>query len=90
MASIWSLEPRLATLLKEAESYPKKNPGFCATDVWYGYECIGLKERLVRLVGWGRLGEDKVLGLSEAYDEAYDRIYQALPDCQHKNKASCF
>ena len=48
------LEPLLIDLLKLAESYPKRSPGFCANAAWYGYGAHGLKDALCKLVGWIR------------------------------------
>lgn len=80
------LEPGLNELYKEAKSI-KPEPGkvFCANVVWYAESPGGrdMKQRLCRLVGWDRRG-DGILGTSEAYDVAYDKIYSALPDCQGK------
>lgn len=76
-------EPRLLDLLREAQAY-RPRPGFCANAIWYGYgRRVGLRERLTRLVGWGRPDRDPVLSTSAAYDVAYETVYQALPDCQH-------
>ena len=92
--SIWALEPRLIVLLAEAREH-QGGEGFCANDIWYGHaRHPGLKEQLVKLVGWGRAGweqrNDSVLNRSEAYDEAYKAIYGALPDCQHGERTNCF
>src|SRR5262245_13782074 len=82
-----ALEPRLAHLLTEARSH-KPSRKFCANEAWYG--CSGLKDQLVRLVGWARetapdgatdVAKEETLKSSQAYDVAYDTVYQALPDC---------
>jgi len=72
-----TIEPRLLTLYKKAKSY-KPTEGFCAHQVWYGH--YGLKSQMFKLVGFCATG---ILGTPEAYDIAYDKIYNALPDCQH-------
>jgi hypothetical protein len=80
------LEPLLIDLLKLAESYPKRSPGFCANAAWYGYGAHGLKDALCKLVGWIRKPKPNpgdLLGGKEAYEVAYDTLYAALPDCQH-------
>lgn len=73
-------EPRLAELLREAKAVDDSDPHFCANLVWYGRG--GLKERLCRLVGWEAEKDDPVLRTPEAYDLAYEKIYNALPDCR--------
>lgn len=77
------LEPRLKTLLQHAKSY-QGGEGFCANKVWYGGDFLALRERMSRLVGWDRKTGYFILGTSEAYDIAYDKLYSALPDCQHE------
>jgi hypothetical protein len=73
-------EPALRRLYDEAraERRQRRSQHYCANRVWYGR----LKPQLLRLVGWERPDRDPVLGSSDAYDIAYDEIYQALPDCQ--------
>jgi hypothetical protein len=84
-ADLVSLEPQLAALLAEAESYHEKaGQHFCANVVWYGYRghAPGLKLLLNDLVGFYS-GKTGLLATSEAYDMAYQTIYHALPDCRH-------
>jgi hypothetical protein len=38
-------------------------------------------------VGWG--ARKPILRSSEAYDVAYDAIYELLPDCRHESDAFC-
>jgi hypothetical protein len=81
-----ALEPRLNHLLAEARSYhEKKYRRFCANAVWYGYPGHepGLKQGLSELVGW-ESGQKGLLGSREAYDVAYQTLYQALPNCRHR------
>jgi len=84
------LEPKLdeifrtAKLVKDDES---KN-WFCANAVWYGYGQSrprnGLKQQMSRLVGWDSVHKkDPILGSSEAYDVATDKIYDELPSCRN-------
>jgi len=71
------IEPRLLELYKIAKSYkPTKN--FCANQIWYRRG--GLKSKMMKLAGYGAPG---ILGTPEAYDIAYQKIYNALPDCRH-------
>lgn len=80
-----ALEPSLGKLFDEARSHDSDgDPRFCANAAWYGYNGHdGLKPRLLRLVGFERAeGRHPVLSTPEAYDEAYDAIYGALPDCR--------
>ena len=56
---------------------------FCANAVWYGYAGFepGIRSRLCELVGTcAEKGGD--LRPSEAYDLAYETLYEALPDCR--------
>lgn len=71
------IEPRLLKLYECARSH-KSTKGFCAHRIWYGRD--GLKSQMMELVGYGIPG---VLGSEGAYDIAYQKIYNALPDCQH-------
>lgn len=71
------IEPRLLDLYHEARAY-KRTPNFCANQIWYGPG--GLKSQMMQLVGWD---VDGLLGTCEAYDVAYRKIYDALPDCNH-------
>ncbi|MDP9471721.1 MAG: hypothetical protein M3Q71_13835 [Chloroflexota bacterium] len=77
-------EPRLADLRVAAERIrPTADASFCANAVWYGYGGhLGLKPRLIRLVGWGAQIHDPVLRSSDAYDVAYQTLYHLLPDCR--------
>jgi hypothetical protein len=85
-------EPRLRDLLAEATAHhANREPVFCANAVWYGYPGFepGFKSRLCRLVGHtAEQGGD--LRTSEAYDVAYETIYQALPDCRGRCRCSVF
>jgi hypothetical protein len=75
-------EPRLARLLREARAVDGSADDFCANSVWYGYDGpLSLRERVSRLVGWDRKPHP-LLGTEDAYDVAYDTIYDALPDCR--------
>jgi hypothetical protein len=78
------LEPKLGVLLAEAQAVRDDDPHFCANAIWYDF----LKPRLVLLVGWCRPDRTKPLASEQAYDVAYDTIYEALPDC--RDCAACF
>ncbi|MDP9472214.1 MAG: hypothetical protein M3Q71_16370 [Chloroflexota bacterium] len=76
-------EPRLADLRIAAERIRDVDARFCANAAWYGYAGqLGLKPRLLRLVGWGAQNQDPVLRSSDAYDVAYQTLYALLPDCR--------
>ncbi len=77
-------EPRLAELRIAAERIrPTANASFCANAAWYGYAGqLGLKPRLLCLVGWGAQNQDPVLRSCDAYDVAYQTLYALLPDCR--------
>jgi len=85
---IVAIEPRLGDLLKEAQSFhetAKGYPNFCANEHFYGYGSqpgMSLKHRVVALVGW--MSPRPELQTRQAYDEAYNTIYDALPDCRGK------
>lgn len=83
-----SLEPRLAFLQVEAMAETNHDkPDYCANAVWGGYQGhLGLKPRLVRLVGWHAESQDPALRSSAAYDIAYHQVYDALPGCR---KCAC-
>jgi hypothetical protein len=70
-------------LLDEAKSVKARRRNFCANTVWYSQ----FKPRLLWLVGWERRDKHPVLSSAEAYDLAYETIYQALPDCK---RCLCF
>ncbi len=77
-------EPRLAELRIAAERVrPPADASFCANAAWYGYGGqIGLKPRLLRLVGWGAQSHDPVLRSCDAYDLVTEVLYALLPDCR--------
>ncbi len=74
------LEPRLRVLQRDVKAVDGSDPHFCANRVWYARG--GFKERLCCLVGWEAERDDPVLRSSEAYDVAYDRLYNLLPPCR--------
>ncbi len=78
-------EPRLVALRADVERVRVGiDETFCANAAWYGYGGrLGLKPRLVRLVGWGAQSRDPVLRSCEAYDVAYETLYELLPDCRN-------
>jgi hypothetical protein len=80
-AELVKAEPKLGELLAEAQAVKDdgRTPSFCANRIWYAPG--GFKDRLCRLVGWDRKGHP-VLGTMQAYDVAYETIYDALPDCR--------
>lgn len=85
------LEPKLKSLADEASATRDDGTkeAFCANAIWYGYfGHPGIKPRLLLLVGWERPdGPDELL-TTEAYDVAYDTIYNMLPDC--RGECGCF
>jgi len=88
-ARLVRLEPRLARVLAAAKAIdPGDNPHYCANRSWYGYDDHaggGLRGRVGQLVGWGRRGQPGVapaLTTSEAFDIAYQTVYDALPGCR--------
>jgi hypothetical protein len=75
-------EPQLAELHRRA-SEVSAGPDFCANRVWYDV----LKPELVRLVGWE--AERPELRDPAAYDLAYTKLYEQLPDCRHESSLVC-
>lgn len=73
-----ALEPSLADLFAEATQTEDDGEYFCANMVWYRT----MKPRLCDLVGWGRKRGPYSLTTSDAYDLAYDKIYDQLPNCR--------
>ena len=80
------LEPRLRDLLSNARAVKDdpSAPSFCANEIWYRKN--GLRDQLCELVGWSARKKDSLLQSSDAYDLAYDKIYNALPDCRNCNE----
>ena len=74
---IAKLEPRLKQLYNEARQVKATSEYFCANEVWYNE----FKPRLMRLAGWHAANPE--LRTSEAYDLAYDAIYNQLPSCRN-------
>lgn len=77
----WSEIVKIAPELEELLTFAgwvsdPGGPHFCANRIWYGL----FKPRLLEMVGW----ESKIemLGTTEAYDLAYEKIYAALPHCR--------
>jgi hypothetical protein len=78
---ICQLEPRLQALLEEIKQVKDDptTPYFCANAHWYGQS--GFKSRIFYLVGhWA---ENCHLRSSTAYDVAYHKLYDALPNCRN-------
>jgi hypothetical protein len=82
------LEPELRTLYRRAKAIKDdgKAGWFCANRVWYGNAIEdGLKSTLLRLVGHSAAKKEKhpLLATSQAYDLAYETIYEVLPGCRN-------
>ena len=58
---------------------PKAPASFCANMIWYG--CF--KQRMMQLVGKTCRRKNAALRSSAAYDTAYHKLYDALPDCRN-------
>src|SRR5919202_6993179 len=79
-------EPALGLLERELRALRRQGrpADFCANEVWYGYRRWrgrGFRERVVGLVGWCAESTDPDLRTSAAYEVAYRRLYELLPDC---------
>lgn len=85
------IEPELVVLAEKVRRHCKKaKPGkrFCFNEIWYGvgkYKNQGLKDELVKLVGWTAKSEE--LRTCKAYDIAYEYLYKNTPDC---HKCGCY
>jgi hypothetical protein len=86
--SLCALEPLLSDLESHIKAIRDRgdSPSFCANHRWYG--CVGcnvceggLKQELVRLVGWRARHSD--MRTEAAYDAAYEYLYQLLPPCRN-------
>lgn len=73
------LEPKLQKLFDEAKAIdPGDNEHFCANHIWYNE----FKPRVSSLVGWERATPPVELQTEDAYDIAYQTIYDQLPGCR--------
>ncbi|MGN6810339.1 MAG: hypothetical protein ACTHMP_05660 [Thermomicrobiales bacterium] len=79
-AEICAREPRLVALAREIDTTPRR-ADFCANAVWYGR--TGYKSRLAAIIGHFATQEDAALCTSDAYEVAYQALYDRLPDCDH-------
>ncbi|KUK63674.1 MAG: hypothetical protein XD84_1969, partial [Desulfotomaculum sp. 46_80] len=68
-------EPRLKQLYNKARMVDGSGKHFCANYTWYEL----FKPQLLDMVGTGAARAE--LRTVEAYNCAYRRIYEALPDC---------
>jgi hypothetical protein len=91
-AWVWSnmvaVEPELARLEADIIRLAQKtrtDPQFSANDHWYGRDGAGFKDVLVRLVGYAA-GVREPLRTSQAYDFAYQRLYNLLPDDRYSEE----
>ena len=85
-AELVEREPALGQLEREVRALRRqpRPANFCANEVWYGFgrwRGMGFRERVVGLVGWCARSADPDLRTSAAYDVAYRRLYESLPDC---------
>lgn len=72
-------EPKLKGLLYRAKAYPRR--GQCANALWYGSD--GLRAAMSKLIGNLRTAEGPAeLRSSAAYDVAYRKLWDALPNCK--------
>jgi hypothetical protein len=76
------LEPRLCLLHAEVSRVrdTRESRWFCANREWFSR----FKAQMCRLVGWSRIGGGPdVLYTPEAYDLAYQTLYDLLPNCRN-------
>lgn len=82
------IEPRLIVLEQIIKGYHKPARTyevFCANRLWYGFGedgiiVTGIKQRLMKLVG--TFADNKFLNTTEAYDVAYQHLYEQMPACK--------
>jgi len=80
--SLVLLEPQLEALAKEVQAI-KVDPAkaFCANRAWRPF-----RAEVIRLVGWSartpNAAANPTLKTSDAYDVAYQTLYNLLPDCR--------
>ena len=76
-------EPRLGDLMAEVRQERATDPPYCANARFLGYGGHpGYKRRIVALVGWFSDAADPELRTRAAYDTAYQRLYNQMPDCR--------
>jgi hypothetical protein len=74
------LEPALAFLESRIRSErQRKAESYCANQHWIRY----FKPELTILVGWFSKHPEPQVRSQEAYDAAYQHLYQLLPDCRN-------
>jgi hypothetical protein len=62
------------------QSAMSKSANHCANSFWYS----SVKPILTHMIGGGSMARcDSVLCTSEAYDVAYDHLWNLVPDCNH-------
>lgn len=83
-------EPLLQSLKRSCTAESRRVHGssdpYCANAFWYGYSdpSGGVRGRLGRIIGWGRVPQEPPELCSQAaYDVAYDTLYALLPNCTH-------
>lgn len=81
-AQMKKMEPRLSGLEAMAKTFNRQR---CTIAFWYSE----VKPLLVHLVGWGRGDKSDPLATEEAYDKAYDHLYNLLPDCTTDSCYEC-
>lgn len=86
------IEPRLGEMLKEIQSIKDDGtaPSFCANAQWYRSPGEGedsFKDRLVAMAGWHAQSSDPEIRSDLAYNVAYEKLYEALPNCRN---CGCF
>ena len=75
-----TMEPQLKAMWEAIRLLrrPKRPASFCANHLWYDV----FKPRLTQLVGWSCRRKNPALRSSEAWDTAYRKLYDVLPDCR--------
>ena len=74
------IEPRLVALYNDCKAETSTdNPNYCANRVWYRQ----YKPRLVKLVGMEAEITNYDLMGNDAYDMAYRKCYESMPNCRN-------
>ena len=76
-----AIEPALQEMLTEISHIEDASPSFCANQTWFDQ----YDERMGWLVGWYATKANPRLRTSDAYDLAFEKLYNALPDCRDCN-----
>lgn len=81
-SALKKLEPRLGRIEKAVQAFDCKS---CTISFWYR----NAKPELLQIVGWALDDTQNPLASSEAYDCAYQHLYNLLPACTASSCDKC-